>query len=40
MEENNRKSFLEELIENVKKALELEKKLDKEIEQAQTRKIG
>lgn len=40
MEENNRKSFLEELIKNVKKALELEKELDKQIEQAQTRKIG
>lgn len=40
MEENNRKSFLEELIKNVKKAIELEKELDKQIEQAQTRKIG
>lgn len=33
MEENNRKSFLEELIKNVKKALELEKTLDKELQE-------
>ncbi len=40
MEENDRKGFLEELMENVKKALEIEKELDKQIEQAQERRTG
>lgn len=40
MEENDRKGFLEQLIQNVKKAIELEKELDKQIEQAQERKTG
>ncbi len=40
MEENNRKSYLEKLMENVKKAIELEKELDKQIEQAQERRTG
>lgn len=37
MEENNRKNFLLELIENVKKLLETEKEIDKELEQARIR---
>ncbi len=40
MEENSRKNFLEKLMENVKKALEIEKELDQQIEQTQTRRIG
>lgn len=35
MEENNRKSFLEKLIEQVKKAIELEKELDKKLQEIQ-----
>ena len=33
MEENNRKGFLEELIKNVNKAIELEKELDKKLQE-------
>lgn len=33
MEENNRKVFLEQLIQNVKKAIELEKELDQKLEE-------
>ncbi len=35
MEENDRKGFLEELIENVKKALEIEKELDERLQEIQ-----
>lgn len=35
MEENNRKGFLEELMKNVKKAIELEKELDKKLQEIQ-----
>lgn len=37
MEENNRKNFLAELIESVKKSLEEEKEIDKELEQNRIR---
>ena len=40
MEENNRKNFLSELIENVKKLLEVEKEIDKELEQARVRQTN
>lgn len=33
MEENDRKGFLEQLIQNVKKAIELEKELDQKLEE-------
>ncbi len=33
MEENNRKNFLEALMENVKKAIEIENRLDKELQE-------
>ncbi len=33
MEENNRKNFLEALMENVKKAIEIEKRLDNELQE-------
>lgn len=35
MEKNDRKGFLEELIENVKKALEIEKELDERLQEIQ-----
>ena len=33
MEENDRKGFLEQLIQNVKKAIELEKELDQKLKE-------
>lgn len=37
MEENNRKNFLLELINDLKKTLEIEKNLDKELEEERAR---
>lgn len=37
MEENNRKNFLEQLIENVKELLEAEKDIDQQLEKAKAR---
>ncbi len=37
MEENDRKNFLEELIGNVKKALEIEKRIDEQLQDIKTK---